>query len=183
MSDPFNYPGLRILSLFLTDPHREIHLREAAKIAGVSSSTAKRFLEFYAENGFVTKRRKANLVLFKGNLESNAFRFMKIGYLMHRIRPLIDYLKETYPNSSVTLYGSCARGEDGPDSDIDLLLVGRTNRENCLPRFEQKLGRRITLIVYTPQEWEMKASEDRAFYERVLVDGVTINGYLPVVAT
>jgi len=70
MDNPFEYPGFRVLVVFFNDPYREVHLREVAKKAEVGTGTAKRFLDFYEANGFVVKDRKANLVLFKGNLES-----------------------------------------------------------------------------------------------------------------
>lgn len=182
MNNPFDYPGLKILSLFLDDPYRERHLREVAKSADVGAGTAKRFLQFYEENDLITKTRKANLLLFRGNPENHAFRHLKIGHFMLRAKPLIDTLKEAYPDSTITLYGSCARGEDAPDSDIDLLLVGKETQKPDLRRYEQLLNRSITLIAYTPLEWEEKAEKDRAFYERIIIDGIAINGNLPVVS-
>ncbi|HEX9914120.1 MAG TPA: nucleotidyltransferase domain-containing protein [Candidatus Bathyarchaeia archaeon] len=181
MNNPFEYPGFRVLAVFFDDPHREFYLREVAKTAGVGSGTAKRFLDFYEANGFVVKGRKANLVLFKGNLENHSFRFMKLGLFMFRAKPLTDFLKEACPGSSVVLYGSCARGEDGPESDVDLLIVGRGVEAEGLLSYEKTLGKRITLLTYSPREWEERARKDAAFYERILADGVSISGGLPVV--
>jgi len=181
MKDPFLYPGLRVLLLFFNEAYREFHLREIAKLANVSSSTAKRFLDFYSEKGFLGKHRKANLVLFKANLENPAFKHMKVGYFLMESRWLADYLREVYPNSSVVLYGSCARGEDDLRSDIDLLIISRKKEKVELSRFERQLERKITLLVFTPREWEEKAKGDRAFYERILIDGIALQGSLPVV--
>jgi len=182
MNNPFQYPGLRILAVFLDDPYREFHLREAAEIAKVSPSTAKRFLDFYETNGLLIKKRKANLALFRAHVDNNSFRLMKTALFLFKARPLTDFLIETYPGSSVILYGSCARGEDGPESDVDILIVGRRAEKTDLTRYEGMLDRRINTIVFEPQEWEEKAEEDRAFYERVLVDGIVLHGTLPVVS-
>jgi predicted nucleotidyltransferase len=183
MNNPFEYPGFRILAAFLDDPYREYHLREAAEIADVSPSTAKRFLDFYEANGFLVRERKANLALFRANVENNSLRLMKTAMFLFKARPLTKHLTEAYPGSSVVLYGSCARGEDGPDSDVDILIVGRRAEKTDLLRYEEMLGRRINTIVYDPQEWEERAEEDRPFYERVLVDGIVLHGTLPVVPT
>jgi DNA-binding IclR family transcriptional regulator len=78
MNNPFCYPGFRILAVFFDEPYREFHLREIAKLAGTSSSTAKRYLDYYGRNDFVSKSRKANLVLLKVNLEDLSFRHMKL---------------------------------------------------------------------------------------------------------
>jgi len=181
MDNPFEYPGLRVLAVFLDDPYREFHLREAAELADVSPSTAKRFLDFYEANGFLVKERKANLALFRADLEDNSFRLMKAALFLFKARPLTDFMAEEYAGSSVVLYGSCARGEDGPESDVDILIVGRRAEKTDLTRFEGALGRRINTVAFDPQEWEEKAEEDRAFYERVLVDGIVLSGTLPVV--
>lgn len=182
MNNPFKYPGFRILTVFFDDPYRKFHLREVAEISEVSPSTAKRFLDFYEASGFLVKERRANLVLFIADVDNNSFRLMKTALFLFKARPMIELLKEAYGGSSVVLYGSCARGEDGPDSDVDLLVVGRRVEKTDLTRFEGLLSRRINVIAFNPKEWEEKAMEDKAFYERILVDGIVLQGLLPVVS-
>lgn len=181
MNSPFYYPGFRILTIFFDEPYREFHLREIAKLAGVSSSTAKRYLDFYHRNDFLAKSRRANLVLLKANLENLSFRYMKLACFMTKLKPLRDFLRHTLPNTSIILYGSCARGEDDPQSDVDLLLVGRKAEQLDLSKFEKSLARRVTILTCTQIEWEEKARKDRAFYERILIDGIVLQGNLPVV--
>jgi len=181
MKDPFLYPGLRVLLVFFSEPYREFHLRETAKLAKVSSSTAKRFLDFYSEKGFLQKQRKANLSLFRANVENPTFKHMKISHFLLKLQPLVDHLQEVYPNSSIILYGSCARGEDDPQSDIDLLIISRKKERAELSEFEKRFERKMTLLVYEPSGWEEEAKKDRAFYERILIDGIPLQGNLPVV--
>jgi len=127
------------------------------------------------------KTKRANLVLFKANTENPSFRMMKLGVFLLKAAPLTDFLAEKYPDSSVVLYGSCARGEDDSESDLDLLIVGKKIRHVDMSAYEKQLSRRIALLVYSKSEWEDKAKMDKAFYERILVDGVAIHGTLPVV--
>jgi len=98
MRNPFLYPGLRVLLLFSKEPYREFHLREIAKLAEVSSSTAKRLLDFYTESGLLEKQRKANLTLFRANNENLTFRHIKIGYFLVSPQPPIGHLHETHLN-------------------------------------------------------------------------------------
>lgn len=114
-----------VLGLFFEDPCGELHLREVASKAGVSASTAKRFLDEHSRSGLLTRTRKANLHIFRANLEEPAFRLWKASWLLVRSRPFFKRLAEDYPDSSLTLFGSCANGTDGPGSDMDLLLITR----------------------------------------------------------
>lgn len=181
MNNPFCYPGFRVLTAFFDEPYREFHLREIAKLAGISSSTAKRYLDYYSKNGFLSRSRKANLVLLKASMENLSFRYMKLAYFTTKLKPLTDFLARALPSASVILYGSCARGEDDLQSDVDLLIICRKTERLDLGRFEKSLARRITVLMYTQTEWEEKAKKDKAFYERVLIDGIVLQGNLPVV--
>jgi predicted nucleotidyltransferase len=180
MDNPFQYSGLRVLTLLFDEPYRDFYLREAAKLVNVSPSTAKAFLDFYETSGLLLKSRRANLVLYKANVENPSFRSMKLGVFLLRIKPFIDFLKGKYPDCSVVLYGSCARGEDDSESDVDVLVVGRGAKRADVSACEKQLGRKITLLIYAPREWEEKAKVDKSFYERILVDGVVLHGSLPV---
>jgi len=56
------------------------------------------------------------------------------------IRKATRMIKERFPFKDVILFGSKARGDDDPDSDIDLLLekqharwTGRRGRQSSMP--------------------------------------------------
>ncbi len=150
----------------------------------VSPSTAKAFLDDYARLGLLTKTRKANLHIFKANLEEPSFRLWKTSHFLLETEPYLKRLARLYPDSSLTLFGSCANGTDGPGSDLDLLLITRQDGElpaRLIDEVSRRTGRRVQLLKYTPGEWDRKAREDRPFYERILIDGIAISGNLPVV--
>jgi len=180
MKSIFEYPGFRVMSVFLKEPYREFYLRELAPRARVSVSTVKRFLDSLVADEFLIRSRRANLALFKANIEDPVFKHFKITHFLYGARSLTKYLRQRYENCSIILYGSCARGEDDKGSDIDLLIVGRAEKVE-MSAFEKKLNRRITLLVFSPQEWDEKARQDAAFYESVVADGLVIQGNLPLI--
>ena len=45
------------------------------------------------------------------------------------------------------LYGAYARGEDREDSDVDIYVDSRVEKEIDLKTFEKELGRKIHLVV------------------------------------
>ena len=180
MRSLFEYPGFRILAVFLKEPYREFYLREVASHTRVSVSTVKAYLDSLVSDGFLLRSKRANLALFKANMEDPAFKHFKIAHLMRHLRPLIRHLRQKYEKSSIILYGSCARGEDDKDSDIDLLIIGRAEKVE-LTDFEKKFNRTITVLVYSYQDWEEKAKQDEAFYESIITDGLVTQGNLPVI--
>lgn len=71
---------------------------------------------------------------------------------MASLRPKIEEVARRYGASNLRLFGSAARGEDGPQSDIDLLVKiesGRTLLD--LVGLEQDLtdliGRKVDIVV------------------------------------
>src|SRR6266516_3156597 len=67
--------------------------------------------------------------LFKANLDKTSFRLWKTSlFLLKNERHLRQFASQ-YPDSSLTLYGSCATGTDAPGSDLDLLLITRHDQD------------------------------------------------------
>ena len=77
------------------------------------------------------------------------------------------------------LFGSLARGEPSPHSDVDMILVVGT-RKRFLDRYDPILGELNSLLpgiafeplIYTPEEFE--AMRRRPFIAKALREGVTI---------
>ncbi|MCD6401738.1 MAG: nucleotidyltransferase domain-containing protein, partial [Anaerolineales bacterium] len=65
----------------------------------------------------------------------------------------------------IILFGSVARGDIGPDSDIDLLVVKRIDKRRQLAKQIYKaligVGRAVDIIVVTPEDIE-KYKDSRA---------------------
>lgn len=52
------------------------------------------------------------------------------------------------PGGTIILFGSYAKGEDTYDSDIDIAVVGRSDKMLELERYEKVLGRTINVNFY-----------------------------------
>lgn len=176
------YAGFRVLRAFLDEPGREIHVRDAAKVSKVSPGSAKKYLDTFYKENLLLRRKHANLLLYRGNLENPAFRQMKVAHSIQNLLKcgLVDYLVSNLSPSSITLFGSIARGEDDAKSDVDLFIIAK-RREVDLTKFERKLNRKINLITYDSRTWEKKAKGDKPFYDDVTLEGISLHGELPVI--
>jgi uncharacterized protein len=71
----------------------------------------------------------------------------------------------------VFIYGSFAKNQEGPESDIDLMLVGKTDTdklEEAISKADRLLGRTINLTSYSIAEFHSKLKEEDSFVKTVL---------------
>ena len=83
-----------------------------------------------------------------------------------------------YDPEKIILFGSMARGDADEYSDIDLILIKKTET-----RFVQRLVEAgsyipldlsVDIFVYTPEEFQVMVENENPFIEQALKDGVTI---------
>lgn len=110
-------------------------------------------------------------------------------HLLAALRRLVDYrenrklgvsreariaraLSSEKPNIRVAfVFGSSAKEEQGPDSDVDLMVIGDTTLERLSPGIrdlEQELGRQVNLVTYAPAEWRTRLQEGHSFIREVM---------------
>jgi len=61
---------------------------------------------------------------------------------------LADFLEKEFAGSTIILFGSYSRGDDIINSDIDLAVIGRKEKEANLDKYEKELERRIIINFY-----------------------------------
>jgi predicted nucleotidyltransferase len=68
------------------------------------------------------------------------------------------------------VFGSKARDEQGPESDVDLMVVGDVSLEELAPALrllEQEVGRQVNAVVYSGDEWKRRLGEGNPFVNEV----------------
>lgn len=80
-----------------------------------------------------------------------------------------------YDPERIILFGSAARGEADEDSDLDLIVIKKTDQRFLRRLVEVSsflpLDLRIDVFVYTPQEFQAMVEEGNPFIEEALKDG------------
>ncbi|MEK6973548.1 MAG: nucleotidyltransferase domain-containing protein [archaeon] len=177
------YGGVKVLGFITRNPYNEFYLREIANKCSMAPSNAKRILDYLCEINIVSSTKKANLVMFKANVNSPLVKQIKICYSLNNIMgsSLIEKIKEELSAISIILFGSTSKGLDDENSDIDLLAITKNPKKIDLSPYEEKIGKKINLISYSFNEWQKKAKEDKPFYENIIMAGITLHGETPVV--
>ena len=98
------------------------------------------------------------------------------------IREATRMLKEKFPVKEVILFGSKARGDDDPESDIDLLLLTtrpihwreRHSIVEALFDIEMKYDVVISIIVNSVNDWQTGFSSLLPIHEEITQKGIAI---------
>src|SRR3989338_1967465 len=57
---------------------------------------------------------------------------------------LANFLEDTFPGTTIILFGSYSRGDDTSASDIDIAIIGGSEKNIDLMRFENEMHRKIS---------------------------------------
>jgi predicted nucleotidyltransferase len=106
--------------------------------------------------------------------------FLKVSKLLMNdeeiLQVIITRIVESIHPKKIILFGSWARSEGGPHSDIDLLII----RESSLPRPQRYaqvrrlfwgMGLAMDILVYTPEEFARYQSVPGSFTYTVAHEG------------
>lgn len=163
----------RLLGLLLMHPGQSFHVREIARLTGADAGNAHRALRRLEQAGLLTAVRVGNQVHYQANRESPIF--PELQGIVRKTVGLADVLRETLEPLSARIeqafvFGSIARGEEGPRSDVDLMVVGSVTFDEVVgviyPLYE-RLGREVNSIVLTPEEFRSRL-DDQGFLARVM---------------
>ncbi len=173
---------IKFIEFFLVNPYKEVYIRELAKKLKISPFATKKYADALVIEGLILEEKKANLRYLKANLSSLYYKHAKITYNLRQLLKsnLIEFLKNNLTNvTSITLFGSLAKGEDSDESDIDILIIGK-QKHLSLSDFEKKLDKIITIHFFSWSEWNEKAKEDNPFYYEIINHGIPLHGELPL---
>jgi predicted nucleotidyltransferase len=150
-----------ILRELFSSPGERLHLRELERRTGVNAK------------GLLIAERSGNRVYYRANPACPLFAELaavmaKAGSVAERLRaalaPLAERIELAY------IYGSFARGDTEPDSDIDLMIVSDiklTDMATPLAEAERELGREVNPTLYPPEEYRRRVRDEDGFLAQV----------------
>ncbi len=167
----------------LLEKQKEYSIRGLAKEANVGLGTAKSCLDYLYAKKLLNKKvigKTHQYNLNKYFLTKHIRLLSSLAQLSEA--GLVEEILEKYKDIiSIVLYGSVARGEDNPISDIDILIVARKKLKITPLKAEKRINREVVILNYSITEWKEKAKTDKAFYDRVIIDGIPLYGEMPAV--
>ncbi|MGH9090674.1 MAG: nucleotidyltransferase domain-containing protein [Acidimicrobiales bacterium] len=83
------------------------------------------------------------------------------------IPQVVDQVVEQFQPDRIILFGSVARGEEGPDSDLDLLVIF----DHLEPGQRRELTARIMRVVRAPVAYDVFVTDMEEFEAKKNVNG------------
>ncbi|MGC8641394.1 MAG: nucleotidyltransferase domain-containing protein [Isosphaeraceae bacterium] len=124
--------------------------------------------------GVLRRRQDGNRTYYSAQTESPIYAdlsglFLKTAGLRDVLAACLEPFRDRINVAFV--YGSIARHEEGPTSDIDLMIIGRIGLAQlaaALKNAEEKLSRPVNPSIYTPEEIAEKLSLGHHFLGTVM---------------
>src|SRR5690606_17224529 len=155
----------RVLALLLMHPEQSFHVREVARITGKPAGTIHRELNALAEAGLLTRSPMGNQVHYQANPACPIYE--ELRGILRKTFGIADVLREALDpvEGRVELafvYGSVARGEEKPGSDVDVMIIGPLKFADAvaaLSAVEGELRREVNPHVYSVREFRKKVED------------------------
>ena len=172
LSDLFPKARAEILRLLFSGGSQEIHLRDLARLAGLSPAALQKELTSLASKEFVLTRRDGNRLYYRANTSHPLFPdlcgiVLKTSGISAELARALAALEGI---DCALIFGSVAAGTATGRSDVDLLVIGTTGLRKITPALRgvaDALGREINPICVTPAEWRGKLQRGDAFAARI----------------
>ncbi|WP_048151613.1 nucleotidyltransferase domain-containing protein [Palaeococcus ferrophilus] len=163
---------IKILRHVLEQPL--VGVEETAKATGVSKGLVSKTLSLLVKYGIAEKRGRKFRIL-NNPKKRELKRFLNFTYLY----PKLEGLREGW-TLGLGVYGSFARGENTPESDLDVwVLTERPSIQKSASlkrKIEAVVGREVNLLVLTPGRLRNLRENDPVFYYSLVYGSMLVWG-------
>lgn len=163
-----------LLTVVFLEPSEAFHVSALARRLDVSRGALTRELADLTASGILSRSTRGNQVLYEANREAPFF--AELHALIQRLAGAIPTLRRALQPFAAEIdvacvFGSMARGDARPDSDIDLLLIGDgiTGRMKAELRVAMKdAGRKLDILELSRAQHADLLDENGAFIREVI---------------
>lgn len=162
-------------------------IRQLAKVSQVSFASTQHWVNHWATRGVIDQRTAGRAILCSLNREH--FTTASLLTLAEPRKAMMDRIAAevagwSAPVLNVTAFGSFARADGSPESDIDLLVIHNAQEIGALvdqlitsaARLERALGNSIQWIQYRDTQWRQMTEQEDPLVAEVHRDAIHIFG-------
>jgi len=170
------FPEVRqeLLAATLLSPEKWWYMSELASHLGTSPSSLQRELDALTGSGLLHRKQDGRRTYYKARTDSPVFG--ELQGLFSKTAGIVPALQSRMARFGdklmwAAIYGLVARGQEGAESDIDLLVVGDISTADLvsvLRRIEKQFGREVNVKRYSEREFREKIRARDHFLDSVM---------------
>ncbi|MGM5485523.1 MAG: nucleotidyltransferase domain-containing protein [Nanobdellota archaeon] len=166
----------RLKKYFLDNPAERLRVRQIGRKLEMPLPSVIRYAKELDMEGILRKESISGITLYSADRTNDDFIFEKRIHNLRKVKEsgLIRYLREEFSNPTVILFGSFEKGEDIPESDIDIYIeIGKESLD--LQKFEKILGKSIQKFLFS----DISLIKNKNLANNI-INGTLLNGSLEV---
>lgn len=163
-----------ILRVLFIKAGTSLNQRQISNIINVTQPAVMKALPELEKEGFIKLEKDKMTKRWSIELNRNNQRIMQLKRVdnLKQIYEsgLADFLDREYAGGTIILFGSYSRGDDTNNSDIDIAVIGRKEKDINLTKYEKILERKININFYDSFDKIHKNLKEN------LANGISLNG-------
>ncbi|MCL4558900.1 MAG: nucleotidyltransferase domain-containing protein [Deltaproteobacteria bacterium] len=169
-----------ILARFFANESKRFYINEMARLAGTTQGTCRRELNKLVDTGILKTSREGNLQYYRINTDYplyNEFRTIIIKTVGIEAS-ISNALRRVQGIAYAFIFGSYARDEFKPESDIDVVVIGTVKEPHLVKvvaDVEKSTGREINYHIYSLEEFKSKLRSN-SFMKNIIREYILVTG-------
>jgi predicted nucleotidyltransferase len=164
----FNKNPMLVLSYLTKNPNKDNMVTYIAKELSLSVGSVHAILKKFESLGIADSRHIGSSIIYEVDKNSPLIKSFRIFDNLLELKELVDKLKSY--TRKIILFGSCSRGEDTSDSDIDLLIIAdEPDKDIVMDLIDECTGtREIKPVIVDEIEFMEMEKSDTVFFNEVI---------------
>ena len=160
----FETNSQKVLDFLIQDPGKQFLAKEIEKETKMSRAGVNFAVRSLSKAELIIREKKASIYLYSIDHYHPVIKQLKVLQIIIRLYSLVNQLKRH--SKKIILFGSCSRGENRKDSDIDLCVLtdARQNVEETIKKSRSK-SKIQPIIRNATQFYSMEQKESILFEE------------------
>ncbi|GAB1476360.1 hypothetical protein MASR2M70_11940 [Bacillota bacterium] len=164
----FNKNPMLILSYLSKNNRKSNMATHVAKELSLSAGSVHAILKSFEVLGIADSKRIGKAVIYEVDKHNPLIKSFRVFDNLLELQKLVDALKKY--TRKVILFGSCSRGEDNSESDIDLLIIADEEDQDAVLELTGAYAgdRVINPVIMDEIEFIDMEKSDVVFYKEIM---------------
>lgn len=155
----------KVLNFLIRNPGKQFLANEIEKTTRISRAGVNLSLRRLAKEKLVLREKKAKIYLYSVDHTDPIIKQLKVLKTIVFLKPLLGKVKKL--SEKLILFGSCARGENIPKSDIDLFILTNHQEEVSTLVKKHRLDKKFQLVIRTSLRFVEMKKKEPVFFEEI----------------